>query len=999
MSDFPTDSSGQLIRQAQIARDDGANPQLPSLPVEIFDGRIINASQNTSGTNANQARTIDDGWGDLGLDDPILSIEDSQSIEGLYGDTDLENGQYDLLEDPPGYDPTDPSTWDDYYQGSDGNNPPINSGGSPGTGAPNDDSPTKNTTRTTIDNLFAGAQNILPDANILDQYASYTYTASVYMMDVAGYQRLLRTKKKNITGYALLFQSGGAPSNTAGSPSPLQFFEKDGTATSDGGLLGSTSGRNPYFTNDYYIDSIEVKSTVAGKGTGSPHNVNEMNFTVVEPYGISLIQNLNSAITQYIYKGNVNDKQGNPGSGLQPYGAQNYLMVIKFYGYDDAGNLVRGGRQKPDGSTDTNAFVEKFIPFQIGNLTFKIANKAVEYQFTCTTPANIINTGSARGTIPYNIELAATTLKEALAGATETTITTPTDVSGWIAEQDSPPEGTTPPVTPAAQEAPPNISAAPTNKSTTTQGLMAALNRYQFELVKNGTYSIADEYYVEFASPAIAQARIKSPGNTDKKNIAMSKGGSAADQLDPAKQSADVSTFTVRAIAGMQVIKFIEQLTRNSTYIKDQQTVSIDPVTGKQSPNGKPANTMAWFKIGLEAEPIAFDTKRNDYAYRMTFVISPYRVVSTDSAYFPTSTFYGVHKRYPYWFTGENTAVLNYEQSFNNLYHRIMTGAAQIDSRTSSVTEIQKRVFQPRSDQSSQGADGRTNEPAANAADYLYSPEDQSEVKMTIVGDPAWIFQQEVAFGASANTFTVAPFLSDGTINIEAGKVYFEVAFNLPQDYNMSKGIIDPGSATNGVESQGQNKALQSYVYDTIEITSNFNRGKFTQDLVGNLFYFNKASAADRQATYDLADTINAAASNISNWFDSSQARSADLLTAPGAVRTIGSTNSDITSDSVDTPQYNNTDASSFDPNNTDGNNAGGPNGAVTADQQVVRPQSGSQLINVSDQELQSTDAYLRAREDGVDEFNALDIAAAAYTQQPVLPDEPYQLVVDSNPG
>ena len=148
-----------------------------------------------------------------------------------------------------------------------------------------------------------------------------------------------------------------------------------------------------------------------------------------------------------------------------------------------------------------------------------------------------------------------------------------------------------------------------------------------------------------------------------------------------------------------------------------------------------------------------------------------------------------------------------------------------------------------------------------------------------------------------------------------------------------------------------------------------------------------------------MADTINAAASNISNWFDSSQARSADLLTAPGAVRTIGSTNSDITSDSVDTPQYNNTDASSFDPNNTDGNNAGGPNGAVTADQQVVRPQSGSQLINVSDQELQSTDAYLRAREDGVDEFNALDIAAAAYTQQPVLPDEPYQLVVDSNPG
>ena len=57
---------------------------------------------------------------------------------------------------------------------------------------------------------------IIPQPNILDQYSSYTYSASVYLMSPIQYQRLLRSKKKNINGYNLLFQSGGAPTNTSG---------------------------------------------------------------------------------------------------------------------------------------------------------------------------------------------------------------------------------------------------------------------------------------------------------------------------------------------------------------------------------------------------------------------------------------------------------------------------------------------------------------------------------------------------------------------------------------------------------------------------------------------------------------------------------------------------------------------------------------------------------------------------------------------------------------
>jgi hypothetical protein len=47
---------------------------------------------------------------------------------------------------------------------------------------------------------------IEPRPNILDQYSSYTYSASVYLMSRSQYNRLLRSKKKTINGYNLLFQ-------------------------------------------------------------------------------------------------------------------------------------------------------------------------------------------------------------------------------------------------------------------------------------------------------------------------------------------------------------------------------------------------------------------------------------------------------------------------------------------------------------------------------------------------------------------------------------------------------------------------------------------------------------------------------------------------------------------------------------------------------------------------------------------------------------------------
>ena len=553
-----------------------------------------------------------------------------------------------------------------------------------------------------------------------------------------------------------------------------------------------------------------------------------MKFTVIEPMGITLINNLNDAVTEYIYNNNLKLKtQG--GGGQAPWGGQNYLMAIRFYGYDINGKLIRGGTQSPNSGADINAVVEKFIPFQISTLSFKVAGRAVEYQFECVTPGNNINTGATRGTIPYDIELSAGTISEALAG--DVTVTTGNDSQGRESDAgagrgdsvfaatdprrldlptspvDSPGVGTannaatggaTAPANTASATAPGKADAAPSAKLTVTKGLMATMNKFQADQVSKGLQKLPDIYEVDFASPALASARVTYNGGKSKAQSSMAKGGTAADQKNPDKQSADLNTNTLRAKAGTQLIYFLDQLLKNSSYISDQATVIIDPETNKQTPQGKGGNNLAWYKIGLTAEPLAWDEIRKDYQYRIRYTVTPYRVEDVDSPYFSKNKFRGVHKTYPYWFTGENTAVLSYEQTYNTLYTRILSGVQANDATSTSLNELTKRSFSPRSAQSSQGASGTVNEPAANAADKLYSPADLAETTMKIVGDPAWIFQGEVAGGISGRTFVPDPFLSDGTINTDASQSYFEVNFNLPGDYNINTGLMTPGTLRTG---------------------------------------------------------------------------------------------------------------------------------------------------------------------------------------------------------
>lgn len=935
-----SNSAGNIVRDDQAAKVSNSNTQAPNSSIEYLDNGQIKPLPDT--TSSSNAITPDlQTSADTGTDGRIRPITETQGTAP--GASQLSPGvSYSV----PGYRSVD----EDAFIGGNFTGVPFagraSPGGQVGVGAAGDD----NTRPGSAGRVGGGGQSgnatvselnlidygkVTPQANVLDQYASYTYQSSLYLLGKADYEAMIDSKQRNLYGAQLLIQSGGA--------APV--------------------GRSDYFSLDYYIDRVELKSFITGKGVGLAHNVQDVKMTVIEPNGISFIQNLDKAAEQFT---------GSNQAKKEKFTQQIYLLVIRFYGYDDQGNLVRGGVNKPDQTSDPNAFIEKWYPLVISDIKFKIASKAVEYEITATGVPYYVNASAKHATIPFNIELSGQTLKDILAGpavyaagqaalsptnaaaaraafaaidprridlANQTVNTAlRTGVNLFNANAGGGRGGAT------TYQAPPKADAANTTKKTVRSGLMAALNEYQQDLVNQKVIEIPDEYEIEFVLDSLASAKVTSPSGLDKSATSMSQPGTAADQKLGSKQSMDPNSRIEGAVAGMQLVQFIDTLIRNSTYIKDQQVLAINDDTKKIQPTGVKTTNTSWYKIGFEATPkrsLGIDKKRNSYAWKIKYTVSPYKLSQLNSPFFNVPQPTGTHKQYRYWFTGQNDSVLSYEETLNNLYYVVLSGA-DLSNRSANNVDYLQYQYQTASGQASQGATGKTNEPGANAADQLYSPNDLQDCSLTIVGDPAWLQQGEASLGLYKNDPNYfKPFLADGTINFDSQQILFEVGFNTPQDYNITTGLIEPkwGNLDTNVQkyysTRQEGLAQITRTYFAKEVTSFFSKGKFTQEIKGSIMpYVNKPEI--QQPTTTATTTAEVAAP-------------------------------------VNTPQP------QFVPPRSGVTNPNTTTGMAKGVQQILQPATRNNNPTLS--ELQASPAYILARRGGATPAAALAAAKLAFAE------------------
>ena len=878
-----TGSAGQTVNDDQTP-----NPNKPPPLQAGPTGRVTTPPATTTPTNATQP---DVGASSTGTDQPTKTFDTTQATyNGVSGQT---------MPAPPTDAASDPNT-------NVGNQAPTTTGV-----VEVDDNirPRPESQSVKVNNGFNDPQPITPQPNILAKFASSTYNASVYLMTPTQYETLIKSKQKKVNGYNLLFQTGGAPTNVGGAKGVLgtanaatqSDLESEGIGfaanVATPGAKDPDAGRNPFFPDDFYIDSITLENMFPGKQTNAAHMVTNLKFTVVEPGGITLLDRLYQA---------VQDQAPKNKAGAVNYTAAQYLMVIRWYGYDEAGNLIRPGAKGKDGLSDPNAICEKFIPFLIKKINWGVANKLVSYEFEGAPVGQNVAGTTARGTVPFDLELSDSTVSGLLGGAAKygtgaTTAASPgasttnsTDSSGRVANDprrtDSATGGLNS-VDGTALPSPAKATAAPTPKKTITAGLMGAMNDVQAEYVASGKYQHPDKYELVFANgaEAIRDALITLPGKIKNQRATPMAPAAAVDPTskDTARQRTDNNVRNFNITAGQQLLQAIDLTIRNSSYIYKQAAVqnseTPDPekmdkegVDDTSSKNKVPATAnLNWYEITMEAIPGPYDYNRNDYSYTVRYIVSPYRVQNFNSKFYPIPKFAGLHKQYSYWFTGENTDVLDYQATFNSMYNMTITGsepgnnalAALRKKYTSSMRELTKYTAQSASDQTRSGAESDANEIGANAAESLYSPSDLAKGKIKIVGDPAWIQQGSVAGGVGIGNFDYNGFLPDGTINFDSQQVMFSIEWQKPQDYNINTGLANPYGREGGPR-----KPINSYVYQAVKCVTEFRQGRFEQTVDGTLYMYPVAN---------LKNAITQPSNGVAN--DGSNGRSEDTASTTKA--------------------------------------------------------------------------------------------------------------------
>ena len=106
-----------------------------------------------------------------------------------------------------------------------------------------------------------------------------------------------------------------------------------------------------------------------------------------------------------------------------------------------------------------------------------------------------------------------------------------------------------------------------------------ALNHYQKDLVKKGTYEIADVYEINFAPPSIGASKVTKPGPITYKNTASKNVNTAADKVDSSTDQVATDSQTWNILAGTQIVQLIDEIMRGSSYITDQQLYIVDEET------------------------------------------------------------------------------------------------------------------------------------------------------------------------------------------------------------------------------------------------------------------------------------------------------------------------------------------------------------------------------------------------------------------------------------
>jgi hypothetical protein len=700
-----------------------------------------------------------------------------------------------------------------------------------------------------IDEQFPGVRK----ENPLGNYSSSTYAITLYMCTAEFLNKFAVADPPgklpdSSDGIFVVAQSGGI--NNA-------FDNRLLTKTR---RLGSISNREEGL--DYYIDDLNITIQLPQGATNLATTAGKIDFKIIEPIGFSFLQDLAIASTRINgLSPLVKSAQSQP-SSMQ----QNYILGIRFYGYDVNGEVVNPGTNPKLGSintekTDKNSISERFIPMLITEMKFKLDDKATVYSFEGQyQPIQVA----------FGEKLNATNSNTRIQGKT---------VDGVLTGPD---------------------------------GLLTQLNNKAQNLVDNGTAKIPTKYEIEWIggddNPIAksllvddkyvlkALTEMYNAPSTEKSNVS---GTARAITYDPTSR---ISQFA----PGTAITEIIDNVIVKSSFISDALNGVGTGETESQINPSANLKELKWYYINPIAKIVGRDDNLNDWSYNITYQIGVYEIPYIRTQYKNATSIYpGPYKVYNYIYTGENSEVIEFEQTYDQLYG-VYKATTQISTENVAVDNLYRKIgsvpLTPSPSSNSNSVGGKQNGGSIlneNVRAQLYSSGDQATAKLKILGDPDWIMtiigvDQQISslYSGTSNSnellregsrsldlvknITRQRYGSDYSINPYGGQVFIQIIFGIATDYQ-DNGLLDVGNDIMFYEDTKVSEAnIQGFVYQVAHVYNSFSRGQFTQtfDLVyvpSNLLITNSSLAPSESRDNNSATPQDNDTRNSSIFIDPKQ--------------------------------------------------------------------------------------------------------------------------------
>lgn len=671
--------------------------------------------------------------------------------------------------------------------------------------------------------------------NPLDAFSSYTYGLTLHVLTREDYNTMV-----------------GNPGN----------FKPTKTLISSAGRYQQT--RDPAFKDDFYFDNLKFETVIGLSANSRSTNVITLDFTIIEPYGMTLLDRIMDV--------------NNTGLNGKNYLDMPYLLEINFFGADDSGKL-----QKIVDHT-------KWIPIKLTGMKIKASVKGAEYAISAVPFNHAANMETVQS-IKTRIHVTASTVGDYFSMYSDTS--TGNSINDAIDEetkrkpkpvvkQDNTNQGDTSGGSDVVNVAEGNAGITqtvrtPANATTTSantapitvnaKSFVAAYNGWFGAEYRKGNLGQPDVIEIRFnesnakeiSGSAIVDAKKNSArrvGETDAKTTAKSTNGNDAAMTDFNSIVHDLEPGTsVNEVINTVLSQseyFLKQAIDTSSTTKDAKSKNVDNATTQQQ-----AQPVKMWKIIPTIQLLKFDSERNQWAKRITFWINTFMAYQNRDDRLPKSPPPTAVKKYDYFYTGHNSSVIDFSIDFNALYYTAINvdrgatttgaGASQKpedtdnsdkpESKTDNhqvAQEVNHPVSGNQADAAGGGGQRSETQNARSALQSLYTSAggDMINLKMQIIGDPEFIKQDDLyinpgnSSGVGQPSDPSSPYVpGTKSLDMDSGEIYCYVTFRTPKDFNDSTGMYDLNS------SNAYSVSEFSGFYRILTVTSEFRGGKFTQTL------------------------------------------------------------------------------------------------------------------------------------------------------------------------